>query len=136
MKIWRMLVILILAVVSACAAFSSQPSLEGTAWELIQLQGQPVTTGQIPTLVFKDGKVFGNASCNSFGGSYERGLGDSLKFGSMMSTLMACLEAGQMEREGLYLGALAQTVRYRVDNGHLYLYNQDDSVLAEFKSAP
>ena len=113
-----------------------QPGLEGTSWELIQLQGQQVTTGRIPTLVFKDGKVSGNASCNSFGGSYERGLGDTLKFGSMMSTLMACLDPAQMEREGVYLGVLAQVAKYRVEGGHLYLYDQGGNLLAEFKPAP
>ena len=136
MKLWRLFAILILAAVSACSAFSSQPNLEGTAWELTQLQGQPVTAGKIPTLAFRDGQVSGNASCNSFSGPYQRGFGETLKFGSMMSTLMACLDSGQMEREGLYLGALAQTAKYRVENGHLYLYDQGGSLLVEFKPAP
>ena len=135
MKSRQIFVILtLLAVcVSACSSFSSQPDLNGTSWVLTQLRGDPVISTAVPTLIFADGQASGNASCNSFGGTYERGFGDALKFGQMMSTLMACVDPSAMEQERVYLGILGQVAKYRVGNDHLYLYDQADRLLAEFK---
>jgi heat shock protein HslJ len=135
MKIWHIFAVLtLLAVsVSACSGLSSQPDLDGTSWVLTQLQGSPVISTAVPTLVFKDGQVSGNASCNSFGGTYERRWGDALKFGPLMSTLMACVDPSAMEREGVYLGVLGQVAKYRMESDHLYLYGQSGQLLAEFK---
>ncbi len=135
MKIWQILSVLVLLAISmsACSSFSSQPDLNGTAWVLTELHGKPVKSPPIPTLVFKDGQVSGNASCNHFGGSYQRGWGDMLRFGPLMSTLMACVDPVLMEQEGNYLGILGQVAKYRAENGHLYLYDQAGQLLAEFK---
>ena len=135
MKIWQIFAVLTLVAVSvsACSGLSSQPDLGGTSWVLTELQGKPVASPPFPTLIFKGGQVSGNASCNSFGGSYQRGLGEALKFGPLMSTLMACLDSSAMEQEGKYLGVLGQVAKYRVDNGQLYLYDQGGQLLAEFK---
>jgi heat shock protein HslJ len=119
--------------VSACSSFSGQPDLNGTSWVLTELQGKPVASPPFPTLIFKDGQVSGNASCNSFGGSYQRNGGDTLKFGPLISTLMACVDPSAMEREGIYLGVLAQVAKYRVENNHLYIYDQAGQLLAEFE---
>ena len=124
---------LLAVIVSACSSFSGQPDLNGTSWVLTQLQGSPVASTSVPTLIFADGQVSGNASCNSFGGSYQHLWGDSLKFGPLMSTLMACLDSSAMEREGVYLGVLGQVAKYRVDNDQLFLYDGDNHLLAEFK---
>jgi heat shock protein HslJ len=135
MKTRQIFVVLALLalVVNACSGYSGQPDLNGTAWMLTQLQGKSIMSPPIPTLIFKDGQVSGNASCNSFGGSYQRGWGDALKFGQLMSTLMACVDPSVMEQEGKYLGVLGQVAKYRVENNHLYLYDQADQFLAEFK---
>jgi len=134
-KIRRFLVIVFLFAVSAsaCSSLSSQPDLNGTSWALTQLQGSAVTSKQVPTLIFADGKVSGNASCNSFGGEYKRGAGESLKFGQMMSTLMACADDALMTQESTYLGLLGQVEKYKMENGQLNLYDQGGQLLAEFK---
>jgi len=131
-QIFAVLTLLVL-IVSACSSSSGQPDLNGTSWVLTQLQGNPVILTAVPTLIFKDGQVSGNASCNSFGGSYQRGWGDALKFGQLMSTLMACVDPSVMEQEGKYLGVLGQVAKYRVEGTHLYLYDQADQLLAEFE---
>jgi heat shock protein HslJ len=135
MKMRKIFVILILVAVnlSACSGLSSQPDLKGTSWILTRIQGQPVVSTPAPTLVFADGKVSGNASCNSFGGTYERGSGEALKFGQMMSTLMACADPARMDQETKYLGVLGQVAQYRMENSQLYLYDQAGLLLAEFK---
>lgn len=135
MKTRQIFVVLtLLAVfVSACSSFSSQPDLNGTSWALTQLQGSPVISTAVPTLVFKDGQVSGNASCNSFGGTYERGGGEALKFGELMSTLIACIDPLAMAQEAAYLAVLAQVAKYRVENNHLYLSDQTGQLLAEFE---
>ncbi|MGC9522495.1 MAG: META domain-containing protein [Anaerolineae bacterium] len=47
-------------------------ALDGTRWNVIALNGEPVTTEAEGTLDFSDGKVTGTAFCNGFGGSYSR----------------------------------------------------------------
>jgi heat shock protein HslJ len=123
---------LLVVILSACSSFSSQPDVNGASWTLTQLQGRQISSPPVPTLIFKDGKVSGNASCNHFGGSYQRGLGETLKIEQLMSTLMACADQSAMAQEGHYLAMLAKVAKYRVDNNHLYLYDQADQLLAEF----
>ncbi len=118
---------------SACSSASSQPDLNGTSWVLTQLQGKAVSSKQAPTLVFADGKVSGNASCNSFGGEYKRGSGDSLKLEQMMSTLMACVDDSLMKQESTYLGALGQVAKYKLENDQLFMYDQGGQLLAQFR---
>jgi heat shock protein HslJ len=123
-------------VVSACSSFSGQPDLNGTSWMLTQLQGKSIVSPPIPTLIFKDGQVSGNASCNSFGGSYQRGMGETLKFGPLMSTMMACVDPSAMAQESDFLTMLASVVSYRVEGKKLMLYNVDSVSVAEFVQKP
>lgn len=133
MRLFLMILVLLAASMSACSSASSQPDLNGTSWTLTQLKGNPVASQQAPTLIFADGKVSGNASCNSFGGEYKRGSGDALKFGQMMSTLMACADDSLMKQETSYLGMLEQVAKYKMENDQLFLYGQGGQLLAEFK---
>lgn len=135
MKTRTFFAILFLLAISlnACSSPSSQPDLNNTSWVLFKLKGASVAPKQAPTLVFKDGQVSGNASCNSFGGEYKRGSGDSLKFAQMVSTLMACADDSLMKQETTYLGILGQVAKYKMENDQLFLYDQGGQVLAEFK---
>jgi heat shock protein HslJ len=135
MKTHMLFVILTIFAISlsACSSSSSQPDVNGTSWVLTQLKGNSVTSKQAPTLVFVKGQVSGNASCNSFGGEYKHESGDSLKFGQMISTLMACADESLMTQESAYLGMLGQVAKYKLENDQLYLYDQGGQLLAQFK---
>lgn len=96
---------------------ANQPSeLAGKEWVLIAdgdaLNPVVVEPGTRPTGVFGlDGTFSGNGSCNNFNGSFETD-GQSIRFGPVASTMMAC-ETG-MDQETAYLAALENTTSYEI----------------------
>lgn len=124
--------ILLAGLLTACGGSASQGSLEGTAWVLEQIDGQPLVENTLPTLSFgADGQASGHGSCNGFGGSYETE-NKKLTFGPLMSTLMACLETGVMEQESAYLQALQAAAAYEVKDGHLLILDAAGQVRLTF----
>ncbi len=123
------LIAILAALIAACtpAAYAGDASrdgnaqapieLDGTSWILVQIHGQDTIADSEATLAFSDGKVHGNATCNGFSGPYERD-GETLSFGLLVSTMMAC---PGMDQETAYLGALASTATYRIEGDRLVL---------------
>lgn len=100
--------------------------LDGTTWTLTELPGLELLPDHTATLDFADGQVSGKATCNRFFGPYELDR-DSLSFGPLGSTMMACLN---MEQETAYLKALETVSAYRLEGELLVLLNADgDTVL-------
>ena len=103
---------------------TSSVDLDGTSWTLVQI-GQDVLPGSTATLIFADGQVQGNATCNRFSGSYERN-GAQLSFGMLRTTRMAC---ENMDQEASFLAALAAVMTYRLQDGRLVLSDGQDDLL-------
>ena len=78
----------------------------------------------------KDGTVSGYFGCNSIGGSYSHDA-DSITFGPLMMTLMAC-DRPVMEQEAAMVRILSGTMKYSVTDGELAL-SDDDRILAVFR---
>lgn len=96
-------------------------SLSGSAWLLEDLGGGGVIDNVQATLNFPEaGRVAGNSSCNRFSGTVEVS-GESIKFGPLASTRMACLEAA-MNQETRYLSALQAAERYEWKDSYLLVY--------------
>ena len=130
-------VILALAVLlAACQPVPAETiALDGTRWNVVELDGEPVQTPAEGTLDFADGRVTGKAFCNGFGGSYELD-GTALTFGELVQTLMACLEPeGVMDLETAYMAALNSARSYRIDAGRLVLLNAEGSELVVLSPA-
>ncbi len=97
--------------------------LSGTAWRLEDLGGAGVLDRAEATLEFPEaGRVAGSGSCNRFFGSVEIS-GESIRFGQMGSTRMACPEAVGMQ-EDKYLKALQDAERYTLDGPMLLVYSK------------
>jgi heat shock protein HslJ len=83
---------------SACSPATPQtPDLAGTSWKLVSYgptDAQITAMDGVDTsLKFStDGQVSGTFGCNSFGGDYSQD-GNSITFGPIMSTMMACDDA-------------------------------------------
>jgi len=113
---------------------SSPSNLENTLWSLDQYadgQGnlQQVIPGSEATADFKADKIGGNASCNSFSGSYSTD-GQSVVFGPLASTMMYCAEPeGLMDQEAAYLAALGSAARYQNDDDKLTIFNSEGQKL-------
>jgi heat shock protein HslJ len=106
--------------------------LEGTAWQLEELNGRPAvaaTGGDVPTLAFAadEPRASGNGGCNQFGGSYTRTRA-ALQFGPLASTRRACVDEAASRQETAYLQALQSTTRYAIYDDLLVLYAGDQVV--------
>lgn len=94
------------------------PALTGTAWKVAGIDGVELPSDSKASLEFLEGdKVAGQGGCNRFGGPVEIS-GDKLRFGSLISTKMAC---AAMEWETRYFQALDAARTYRLDGGALVL---------------
>ncbi len=72
-----------------------------------------------------DGRMNGNVGCNSFGGDYKVS-GAQIKFGSLMSTLMACGDTiGEQERA--VLTVFVDTVNFKLSGDTLTITSADGS---------
>ena len=110
-------------------------NLENTYWKLIELDGKmvkPPKERKEAHMILKPGesRVNGNAGCNNFFGSYEVD-GETLSFGQMGATMMACLDG--METEQAFLAALGNTDRYTISGLILSLYS-GEALLAKFEA--
>lgn len=108
----------------------------GTAWLLEDLGGSGVLDRVQATLEFPEpGKAAGNGSCNRFFGTVEVS-GESITFGRLGSTRMACVEAVAMQ-EGKYLKALEAAERFAIDGSILLIYSKGmDKPLRFTRTAP
>lgn len=118
----------------APAAEANAAALENSQWHLTLFGAPdaetPVLPGNTITLAFgADGQAGGSSGCNTYGGSYEV-QGDQVRFGEMVSTLMACADQGVMDQEMAYLAALQSAGRFEVNDDMLRIwYDNEQGVL-------
>lgn len=101
----------------------SQPILIGSSWKMIDK-----VAGKVPTLIFEEGKVSGNAGCNNFFGTTEVSNGGKITFSNIGSTKMMC---DNMETETSFINTLSEVNKYNVDENTLELY-KDKLLLMKF----
>lgn len=88
--------------------------LQGETWTVERIGDRAVLDGARPTLTFgADGRVGGNASCNSFGAGY-RLTGEGLSFTPIVATKRACAEASRMQQESAFLDLLGRSTRFDI----------------------
>lgn len=111
--------------------FGENKPLEGTYWMLTELNGQPVAApkdGGKPSFIYFNAerkRVAASGGCNVLGGSYELIDGNRIKFGQIMSTMMACPD--MTIEEGL------KKMTELVDN---YAIQEDNLMFAKARMAP
>lgn len=94
---------------------SAQPTLSGTAWKMADK-----VSGKIPTLVFEEGKVSGNAGCNNFFGMAEMMMSSGkVNFSNVGSTKMMCAD---MSVEDSFMMMLPKVNNYKISGNTLELY--------------
>jgi len=100
--------------------------LTGTMWYLnsfIDVQGNiwtPVQKNPISLQFSQDGKVSGNAGCNSYSGTYTV-TGAGMSISGFAVTRMYCGEPGVMDLESTYLAILPMMKVYRISGNALTL---------------
>jgi putative lipoprotein len=136
------LVIVVLAACQPPHPANSEPefraSVSGVDWELMELDGKTAPTGaggRRATLRFDPdtARVGGFSGCNRFGGTYTIS-GDSLHFGPIAMTRMACTEG--MELESALSAALQATQRYELSTTQLKLFGPSGPVARFSRQIP
>ena len=124
--------------VSGCGGEASSVvvPLPGTSWILVEIAAAPVVERGRATLEFAEsGRASGNGSCNRFSGVATMA-GDSLSFGPLMSTKMACVEAALTAQETRYLAVLGAALRYAVSGDTLRIYTTRGEELRFVRAGP
>jgi heat shock protein HslJ len=126
----RLLLAAMLSGTSAAAA-STGRTLASETWSLVEMDGKPVVlaTGQgAPSLAFDphSSRVSGSTGCNRLTAGYAEREG-LLHFTPLATTRMLCPESGVDER--LFLTALEDVTRYRIDGDELTLYHGEKALL-------
>lgn len=113
---------------------STAADLANTSWQLVSFGPTgaliPMIAGSTISLAFSaDGQATGNGGCNTYGGSYTV-QGDTLVFGEIVSTLMACADQTVTDQEQQYLQALHTANRFEITADTLTIeYDNGSSVL-------
>jgi heat shock protein HslJ len=127
MKKYLIVLLVISAALSACAAEEDSASLTGP-WKLVSYGPAgaqiPAVEGAEAGLTFnEDGMVTGNSGCNGLGGSYTVE-GDQITFSEVVATLMAC-DDSRMRQEDAVQQVLAGTATFKIEGNALTLTNND-----------
>jgi putative lipoprotein len=105
----------------------------GTTWNLAELNNRKIQHPgpQIPHLRFEAEQATGNDGCNNFFGGYTLD-GNSLKFGMLASTRMACPQIKDFDME--FNNMISAITSYRIGGNKLELF-ENDKLLASFLAA-
>ena len=120
---------------SATTSGEVSTGLDGTRWAVVTIADHRVNDNSRAELIFgSDGSLSGNASCNSFSGSYS--LSDQeLTVGQLAVTMMACPDQlSELERN--FLSILTGTSRFSINAEGLMLITSDDGDSIVARRAP
>jgi heat shock protein HslJ len=107
--------------------------LTGTYWRLVEMEGNPVAAGMAGREAYirfdgAESRVGGSTGCNQFGGTYEAA-GDSLRFGQLIMTRMACLEGDLMQQEQRFQQLVSEVDRFAIREDSLTFFVAENPVM-------
>lgn len=115
------------------------PQLTDRHWKLVELNGQKVEydkkKGNQPYIILRpdeDNKVYGNAGCNRFFGTFELKEGGQIVFSQMGATKMAC---PNMETEDAFLKVLNTVDNFSLSGETMTFNKAKMAPLAKFEVA-
>ncbi len=120
--------------------FAPMPAaLQSHEWQLESVQTVDGTVLWAPvsrqfTIKFDAYKVNGKAPCNSFSGPVRvTRVFNTLSFGLIFHTLMACLPSVDNDHESAFLAALDSATKYEVKADKLYVYFDGSTKVLVFR---
>jgi heat shock protein HslJ len=112
---------------------ADSPSLDGTQWVLVALDGEPPLTGKAPSAEFSADQISGSAGCNHYFGRYAIS-GSEITITDVARTEMYCMEPeGVMDQEEAFLAVLASAAGYRLSRARLELLDATGDVILAFE---
>lgn len=102
---------------------STPPQLDGTVWQVEDVDQGGIIDSSMITVAFNDGRVTGYTGCNRYFGSYET-VGSSITVRELASTLKACAPAISAQEQRFLHGLMGAT-SYRMESGTWLLIADD-----------
>ena len=97
-------------------------------WRAETINDVPVSIPNPVTLSFNEGNASGRSGCNQYSGMVEYD-NSHIKFGTLISTEMACIAGNAMQVETAYLSGLQSVRAYSFDgSGKLILRGNKTSI--------
>lgn len=127
--------------VTACSTTPEESSssglpqrLTGTQWSVERIDGNEPQGAPLTVDFSFDGRVNGNAGCNTFSGPFIQ-TGPRVRIGDVLSTRMACADIARQQQESRLLAILngQMTLRQESD-GQISLRSEAGSLLLEPRS--
>lgn len=127
--------LMLIGTFSSCKSTFPDTKWVNKQWTAGEMSGVPIQTSNSPQdahLIFNatDKLVNGNGSCNRVYGPYEIGKKNSLKFGNLASTMMACQNQAF---ENKFLEILRSVEYYQVSGGELWLKDSRKKVVLKLR---
>jgi len=123
------LIVLVGMFLSACAGGASADIVG--EWRLVSFgpaSSPRPAAGETSITFGADGQLAGNVGCNSFGGEYTVS-GTNIKFGPLMSTMMACMDTIG-DQESAVFAAFTNTAAFALSGDTLTITSADGSTVA------
>lgn len=124
----RFVMCVLVAMMMVSCAQVAQNSLNQTAWQLVEVNGNGYDNQDTPVLRFGDGTIEGKGFCNSYSAEYQVN-GDALTITPIVATEMACENVIFNILEGDYFKALNAVKRYEIAGDQLQLFDGNDVVI-------
>lgn len=130
------LVALAVLLVGCSSGPTDSPSLEGTQWVLVALEGKPPLSDTAPSAEFSADQIRGSAGCNQYFGAYIVS-GSDITITDVGSTEIYCMDPeGVMDQEQAFLAALSSAASYRLTGTRIELLDGTGSVILVFGPPP
>ncbi len=138
----RLLTILA-TILAATVSLNAEPakqtaSLEGNKWQLIS-----ITTDKnnykgphLGFIKFDNGNIEGQATCNSYSGVYSLKENQKLEIYRIGLTQLICNIDNKMQIEAEYIEGLESSTTFKIENGELILFHENNKEFARFKAKP
>lgn len=108
--------------------------LTGTQWTVERIDGNEPKGAPLTVDFSFDGRVNGNAGCNTFSGPFLQ-TGPRVRIGDVLSTRMACADSGRQQQETRLLAILNGQLTLRQESdGQISLRSDTGSLLLEPRS--
>ena len=123
------LVVVAAACTTSAGAKVVSTTLTGSEWRLAVEQSGEEQLFSVPTVRFNDdGRLGGDAGCNSFFGAWELE-GSRLRIGELATTKKLCQPPAVMKREAAFLAALQDGGDVTTEDGELVISDREGNVL-------
>ena len=126
------------ALVGCGFSFSAdEPTIEGTQWRAVVVDGEAPVEGSAPTLRLGPENVSGWTGCNGYGsgpieigpGSFETGM--PLEIGELSVDQASCPDADLARIQQNFLDNLAAVTQFRLEEGSLIFEGPDGRIRFE-----